>query len=311
VENSRVAAVVSYDLFITPKQFDARAISEWLGWRDHYEVTENQAFYSNDDTGVYFSFSIETSPEQEEGEEQRSPHVVFNLNFYRPHTFALEAEPEVAAFLHQFDSTVHDPQSDGIGDGPYSREGFLSGWNTGNRFGFSVMGQHTDSPPPWPADPALIEAVWKWNYGRAALQKTAGDQVFVPRISWFLPTDAAAPVPTCIWTDRVPTMIPETLVSDIALVRQPRQGVMGMLGLSRKADKPMFDLKLAGVKGIAHMPGMDRGDAHGQSVFYTPLVQTTEMNKLFSGAWPPDAARIVPAEQVCGSDLVALIRKKS
>jgi hypothetical protein len=48
---------------------------------------------------------------------------------------------------------------------------------------------------------------------------------------------------------------------------------------------------------------------HGQSVVYTPLVQTTDMNKLFSGAWPPDAASIVPVEQVCGADLVALMKK--
>ena len=183
-----------------------------------------------------------------------------------------------------------------------------SGWNAGNRFGFQAAGESSDPPPPWPADPTLIEAIWKWNYGRSALQKTAGDQVFVPRISWFLPTGAGAPVAACTWTDRVPTMIPESLVSHIALVRQPRNGLMGLLGLSRSADKPKFELKLAGVKGIAHMPGMDRGDAHGQPVVYTPLVQTIEMNKLFSGAWPPDAATIVPAEQVCAADLVALMK---
>ena len=27
------------------------------------------------------------------------PSVAFNMNYFRPHTFALEAEPEVAAFL--------------------------------------------------------------------------------------------------------------------------------------------------------------------------------------------------------------------
>jgi hypothetical protein len=295
---------VSYDLYIMPKQFDARAISEWFGWREHYD----DDVYSNDDTGVYFMVNIVSAPDEEDG-EPASPHVHFNINLYRPHVFALEAELEIAAFLKQFDSSIHDPQADGAGDGPYSREGFLRGWNTANRFGFSAMGKQADSPPPWPADRALIEAVWKWNYGRAALQKTAGDQVFVPRISWFLPLGEDAPVPACTWTDRVPTMIPESLVSHLALVRQPRQGLMGMLGLSRPSDgKPKFELKLAGVKGVAHMPGVDRGDAYGQPVFYTPLVQTTEMNRLFSGAWRPDAATIVPTEHVCGADLVALMK---
>ncbi len=259
---------MSYDLHITPKSFDPRAIIEWFGWREHYETNDNGAHYSNDDTGVYFSFEVVANPEPCEDEPAPAPYVHFNLNYYRPHIFGLEAEPEVAAFLQQFDSAIHDPQSGGMGDGPYSRAGFLGGWNAGNRFGFQAIGSRNKSPPPWHADPALIEAIWKWNYGRAALQKTAGDQVFVPRISWFLPAGADGPVPACTWTDRVPTMIPESLVSHIALVRQPKQGLMGMLGLSRSSgDRPKFELRLAGVKGIAHIPAMDRADAHGQPVF--------------------------------------------
>jgi hypothetical protein len=299
---------VSYDLRIYPKDFKPRAIIEWLGWRAHYSTDDNRAAYSNDDTGIYFSFEVVEQPEQDEGEPPEPPYVHFNLNYCRPHIFGLEAEPEIAAFLKQFDSSIHDPQFNGMGDGPYSREAFLSAWNHGNRLGFEAIGGDSEAPPPWGADPAVIEAVWKWNYGRAALQKQAGDKIFVPRISWFLPAGAETPAAACTWTDRVPTMIPETLISHVALVRQPRQGLMGMLGLAR-ADKPKFELKLAGVKGIAHMPGMDDGEVHGQSVVYTPFVQTTDMNKLFSGAWPPDAASIVPVEQVCGADLVALMKK--
>jgi hypothetical protein len=302
---------VSYDLFIYPKQFDAAAIRDWFGWRDRYETSETQAAYSNDDTGVYFSFDINADPEQYEDEEPSPPHIAFNLNYYRPHTFGLEAEPEIAAFLKQFDSRIHDPQSEGMADGPYSREGFLNGWNAGNRFGFQAIGRDSDPPPPWPADPSIIEAIWKWNFHRAALQKTAGDQVFVPRISWFLPLGADAPVAACTWTERVPTMIPEALVTHVALVRQPRQSLMGMIGLSRSADRPRFELRLAGVKGIAHMPGTDRGEAHGNPVVYTSAIVTPEVQKLFSGAWPPDAASIVATEHVCGADLVSLAMKAS
>jgi hypothetical protein len=300
---------VSYDLYITPKKFDAAAILDWFGWRDHYEASEAQARYSNNDSGVYFSFDIHDDPAPDEREAQRSPYIAFNLNYARPHTFGLEAEPELAAFLKAFDSRIEDPQLEGMGEGPYSREGFLRSWNAGNRFGFEAAGSHDGSPPPWPADPGIIEAIWKWNYGRAALQKAAGDQIFVPRISWFLPAGADAPVAACTWTERVPTMIPETLVTHVALVRQPRQSLMGMIGLSRSADKPKFELRLAGVKGVAHMPDMDRGEAHELPVVYTPLVQSTEMHRLFSGAWPPDAATLVATEHVCGADLVSLIKK--
>jgi len=103
-------------------------------------------------------------------------------------------------------------------------------------------------------------------------------------------------------------MIPESLVTHVALVRQPRQGLMGMLGLSR-GGQPKFELKLAGVKGVTHMPGMDHGEAHGNHVAYTSRIATPETQKLFSGAWPPGAASIVAAEHVCGADLVALMKK--
>jgi hypothetical protein len=296
---------VSYDLYITPKQFDFQAMFDWLGWREHYEQGGSQVRYSNEDTGVYFSFDFYDEPAQEEGEPPRKPYIAFNLNYNRPHIFGLEAEPEVAAFLGQFESTIDDPQMEGMGDGPYSREGFLRSWNAGNRFGFRAAGSSSKPPPPWPADPALIEAIWKWNHGRKALQKTAGDQVFVPRITWFLPEGASDPVPAVNWTDRVPTMIPETLVTHVALVRQPKQTLMDRLGLT--SARPKFEFRLAGVKGLAHMPGMDRGEAHGHPVFYTPLVQTTDMQKLFTGAWPPNSATFLATELVCGADLVALM----
>jgi hypothetical protein len=300
---------VNYDLYITPKKFDAAAIREWFGWREHYEVSETQALYSNDDTGVYFLFDIVEEAAASDGEAAHDPHLAFNLNCGRPHVFGLEAEPEVSALLKAFDSQIEDPQEDGMGVGPYSAEGFLRGWNAGNRFGFRAMGAQGHPPPPWPADPAVIEGVWRWNFGRAALQNVAGGQVFVPRINWFLPDGSEAPVAACAWTERVPSLIPESLVTHIALVRKPRQSLMDKLGLSR-GDHAKYELRLTGVRGVAHLPGMDRGQAHGLPVFYTPAEPTPDMNKLFSGVWPADAAIIIPTEQVCGADLVALMNAK-
>jgi hypothetical protein len=59
------------------------------------------------------------------------------------------------------------------------------------------------------------------------------------------------------------------------------------------------------------MPGTDRGEAHGNPVVYTSAIVTPEVQKLFSGAWPPDAASIVATEHVCGADLVSLAMKAS
>ncbi|MDO8358962.1 MAG: hypothetical protein Q7T08_02855 [Devosia sp.] len=302
---------MSYDLYITPRQFDVRAMCDWFERRNHYEVSDVQALYSNADTGTYFSFDFEPDPSAEEGEERRQPYVAFNLNFFRPHTFGLEAEPEIAAFLAQFDSAIHDPQTDGMADGPYSREGFLRGWNAGNRFGFSAVGRRSNPPPPWAIDPVVIEAVWKWNYGRADLQNAVGDQIFAPRVFWFLLAGADAPIAACVWTSDVPTLIPESAATHIALLRKPRRSLLSRVGFTPSGDESQVEMKFVRIRDVADVVVMDRRDVGGYQVLSAPIAQTNGVRRLFSGPWPSDATRTVPTEDICGTDLVALMKQSS
>ncbi|MFM0009145.1 MULTISPECIES: hypothetical protein [Paraburkholderia] len=48
------------------------------------------------------------------------------MNYFRPHDFGLEAEPEVRFFINRFEPQVQDPQKDGMGNGPYSTKGLLT-----------------------------------------------------------------------------------------------------------------------------------------------------------------------------------------
>lgn len=306
---------MSYDLLLIPEKLDPAAIRDWLGYRPHIDLKDiedsdglrtTQAVYSNEDTGVYFAFNISEHGIPEDGIES-TPAVLFNLNFFRPHIFALEAEPEVAAFLEVFGCRIDDQQVDGMGEGAYSREGFLRGWTKGNRIGFQAIGEDTDPPPPWPADPALIETVWKWNHGRAALQADRGADIFVPRISWFMPEGADAAIPAASWTERVLTMLPADIISHVALVRRPRKSVMGILGLS--SEKPKFELRLVDLQQVASLPGVKRADVNGHAVLVPPPAGPLENQKIFQGAWPKGGGRILPADQVCGADLVALMKK--
>lgn len=305
---------MSYDLLLVPAKFDAAAIRDWLGYRPHIGLKETedsdgvrttQAVYSNEDTGVYFAFGVSERGVPEDGIEA-TPAVVFNLNYVRPHIFALEAEPEVAAFLEAFDCRIDDPQIDGMGEGAYSREDFLRGWTKGNHIGFQSIGEDTERPP-WSADPALIEAVWKWNYSRAALQKERGADIFVPRISWFMPEGAEAPISAASWTERVLTMLPADIISHVALVRRPRKSVMGILGLS--SEQPKFELRLVDFQQVASLPGVRRADVNGNAVLVTPPAGPVETQKIFQGDWPKGGGRILPADQVCGADLIALMKK--
>lgn len=294
---------MSFDLFLYPETFDAGAIRAWFAERPRYQVSGSQAFYTNEDTEVGFSFDFE------DGADAQGPHLAFNLNYFRPHYFALEAEPEVAAFLQRFPSRIEDPQVEGLGEGPYSREAFLRSWNTGNRFGFTAIGRNSDPPPPWPADPALLEAIWQWNFNRARLQNAKGDNIFVPKVCWAQPSPGAAPAPCITWTHGVATVIPEKLITHLVLVRPKAPSLMKMLGLSKKSAGANFDLKLLGAEGGINLRGAERGEASGQPIITTPMKDTLETQSIFTGPWPEPTLVIVPQDQVCGADLVALMKK--
>ncbi len=117
---------MSYDLFLKSESLTADEFESYFNSRPHYTLNGDQAFYENEDTGVYFSFDY--APDE-------LGTVAFNLNYYRPHFFGLEAAPEVEAFVWAFNLTIDDPQIEGMSDGPFSVDGLLRGWNAGNRFG--------------------------------------------------------------------------------------------------------------------------------------------------------------------------------
>lgn len=287
---------MSYDLYLRPDAFDADTIRDWFMARPNHEVEDGQVTYANPETGVYFTFHIDERVVDHEG--AGGPSVAFNMNYFRPHTFALEAEPEVAAFLARFPSRIDDPQL--MGDSPYTRDGFLEGWNYGNRSTFAIMATQ-GLPRPHAADPARVEAAWAWNYGRARLQAEAGENLFVPKIVWLQPGPGADPEPAITWTFGVATIIPESLITRVVLVRQERPKLLKMF--ARNPD-PKFEYKLLGVESGIRIAGIERGDIDGRPALFTPATGPLEMQTLFSGAWSAPKFQLLAPETVFGVDLV-------
>jgi hypothetical protein len=286
---------VSYDLYLIPEAFDGEAIHAWFAGRGRYR--DNQ--YTNDDTGVYFMINVQADAEEDEDPEAlKAPYVGISINYFRPRTFALEAEREVAAFLARFPSRIHDPQR--MGDGPYSREGFLEGWDYGNRVTVGVMRERGVERPAT-ADSARLEAVWDWNYRRAGLQAEAGEHLFVPKIVWVVPTPGADPEPAVTWTFGVATIIPESLITRVVLVRQERPKLLKLL--ARNSD-PKFEYKLINAEGGIRIAGIERGEIDGRPALFTPQTGPLEMQALFSGAWSRPQFRLLQPEFVLDRDLV-------
>lgn len=278
---------MSYDLYLMPEPFDADALRAWFASRRHYKVSEAEAWYANDDTGVYFGFAIAAD----------AP-VAFNLNYFRPHIFGLEADAELTAFTQQFKCALEDPQG---GMDVYSSGGFLDGWNSGNRSAFEIMGSKGETPLA--ANSALIEAAWNWNRDRAAMQAEAGDKVFVPKVCWVQPEVGDAPLACVTWTWGIPTVIPENLVTRLVLVRDSKPKLTDMFARNKQRQA---EFKLLNVEDGIRLRGVEKTRLGGRDVLLAPATGSLEVQTLFMGNWGPAQFSIMPADKICGMDLVAL-----
>jgi hypothetical protein len=207
---------MSYDLYFKSQGQDSKpdsgAFAEYFKKRRNYKVSDKQAFYQNETTGVYFGYDLNT--EADEKESDMLP-VRFNLNYFRPHIFGLEAEPEVASFVKEFELLVFDPQIGGMGDGEYSTNGFLNGWNKGNEFAYESVLKRNPQSPIHSLPTLRIDECWRWNAARDGLQKEFGENVFVPRYMFVQRGDVI--VTTVVWPDGIPIAMPD---SDTILVQR-------------------------------------------------------------------------------------------
>ena len=187
---------MSYDLFFEAgpgRTLDKKSFAAHFKGRRNYEVGNGQAVYQNENTGVYFIF-----------DEPSDEMVAFNLNFYRPHVFALEAAAELEALADAFRATVTDPQ-EGIGaDGKFSREGFVRAWNEGNRFAYRSMVKEMDAVHTWPAK--RIREVWEWNFARPSDEEMDSASVFVPSI--FAVNMNGELRSVAVWPPQCPVLLP-------------------------------------------------------------------------------------------------------
>jgi hypothetical protein len=220
-------STMSYDLMFTPAPGQPvmmlTQFFDYFSARANYEVNGQQAWYVNDDTGVYFSFEYDAQTEEpsdwretaENGDEWVPTVATFNLNFNRPSFFALEAAVELEAFVSEFHLGIDDPQAGGMGRGPFVRERFVAGWTAANEWACSVVRDETTPPPlTYPRD--RLDKIWRWNYQRKALQEKLGESIFVPRLSFAVVEGVAQTF--VVWPDAMASYVPE--VDIVVLVRE-------------------------------------------------------------------------------------------
>jgi hypothetical protein len=220
---------MSYDLYFMQKQESESTsrveIKEYFSKRKNYKIINDQYWYQNDDTGVYFSFEHTEDNRSEEfdsfetfsKDEFKTINFLFNLNYLRSGFFAIEALMELNAFIRNFSLIVDDPQIGGMGRGEFKKDAFIQGWYKGNYLAYKsiietdLQNRKNDSLP----SASLVE-MWRWNYGRKKLQSTLGSDIFVPVIN--LMRHKNRPQRWAVWADGIPQAIPK--VDMLMLVRK-------------------------------------------------------------------------------------------
>jgi hypothetical protein len=193
---------MSYDLFLLgpPTESSSAEFNRYFAERPNFSMKNGQAWYQNEDTGVYFSFELAQG-----GDETPRCWVQFNINYARPRFFALEALAQVESFVSRFGLSVHDPQIDGMGDGRFDPDGFIRGWEAGNEVACLALAESGHPRPlTMPADG--LNAAWQWNIGRHGIQAQIGGSVFVPQIMFV--AGAVTAFRAAVWSDAMPILLP-------------------------------------------------------------------------------------------------------
>jgi hypothetical protein len=195
--------------------------------RRHFSVKKHNILYKNPDTGVYFFMSLRCA--RSVLLRSKVVSAEFDINYFRPSLFGIEAEREMSAFMAAFQPRIEDPQMHGMGERPYSSEGFLSGWNFGNAF--SVHNALSSKPdrnmPSMPAD--QLRTAWEWNYHLAECN-WRNPNLFVPMIMFF--HIEGRPSRVVIWPEGIAALLPR---ADYVLVGRVVSGE-ARFGLARWSE---------------------------------------------------------------------------
>lgn len=193
---------MSYDLFLRPRKgaIGKKDFEAYFQDRRFYDAEAGHAAYSNEDTGAYFSFEWVDDRDDEEGELYP---IAFNINYFRPSYFIMEAEIEVSTLVQAFDLVVDDPQWKGMGKGEYDAEVLVSGWNAGNESAYDILLERPEQRSHLRTLPsATVLEAWRWNFERNARQQRVGDTKFVPQIL-FLEVEGQL-TSAMVWPDGAP-----------------------------------------------------------------------------------------------------------
>jgi hypothetical protein len=290
---------MSHDLYFTKPRITKDQFAEYFRSRQNYEVSDQQAIYQNEDTGVYFV--IDYNEPCDSDPEAIASSATLNLNYYRPHVFALEAVGEIASFIDHFGFSIHDPQNEGMGDGPFSTDGFLKSWNHGNEFGYSAILRGENAPDKvWTLPSSRLESIWRWNLNKSSVQDSFAEDRFVPRIFFMVIQGRVASV--AVWPDAISELVPE---ADFLIIGRDELAPKSLF-VGKKKDQIL--VSFAQVQG--HLAAYETGEFSVPS-YKLPAPQVPETLRKFIRDMKHTGitGEVIPCDQVLNEEIVAKTKK--
>lgn len=172
-----------------------------------------QAFYENEDTGVYCILDIYRSQQPDEEEIVPSGFVgvplAFNLNFCRPSFFARETMPIVQSVAEHFSLLVIDPQGDETPT-TASLDALISSWERSNESAVRSLFAQQQELREETGYLAHADAGewWEYQFAKSRLELAEPeDDVFVPHIMLMRAPGSRQVLRTITWSQGVHRMI--------------------------------------------------------------------------------------------------------
>ncbi|HEX3972891.1 MAG TPA: hypothetical protein VHX19_16305 [Stellaceae bacterium] len=186
---------------------------------------------------------------------------------------------------------IDDPQMEGMDEGPYSGDGFLRGWNFGNRFAIQqVVSKEADGKIATMPE-AELHAAWDWNFRCAERRAYFKLRHYVPPILFCRIDGRAQRV--IVWGESKPIMLPR--VEYVVVVKE-----IGKAGVSLVPWIEIIE--------IARRAGVDTSKEPLELRYLTPPP--------FIADWAANLPLIdlkaherLPAHQILDEELVAAARK--
>ena len=210
---------MSYDLYFVKKAHGSVSETQIRTYLDQNVVNnaskiDDQWFWNNPDTGVYFSiqYYIHEDDEAIGAAQEALPlfegyvntNFVFNLNYLRPQFFGLEAFGFIAQFIQKNELYIVNPQAGGAPTQPDS-DTLFENWNENNMA--SCINYFDDNDMVYcPAE--VSNTVWAYNYGIKSIRNKLDIKLAVPKVIFYKKLEEQEIIRVAHWEQGTPSLLP-------------------------------------------------------------------------------------------------------